>query len=389
MPQNILPENPADEFDFRTRSNGGDWLEIIDSTKPGGAAILTHDKSEDTIEILIPANKVRSACRQILGYAYADTGPPWRLHRPSVPIAHAGLPWLWANGFAAEFLTPKANLSKPHPDFPGFFVPEMDAIDWVGYGPQVIAKYRYAKVTIRYGLIDFGLYPDSDPYWNSTREEWRRFVGLDPDEGLAPKTEIVQAEGGADSTFYFAATDKFATPAAPTPGTTPFKGQVYVYKTTGKYKIVWRCVPEEYCCTGTYQLPFPKRIFDALGKVNTGAFLGSTQHGRDTLIFDDVRGKRYQLPLRTDSANGLYAWDWYMSFDYFNPSEPAVVKDSNGDTVSDANRRHGHQLRPDPNSLGWYYASRGTEATRGTMAGIPAVDSYDMNKIFLHVSDPT
>ena len=385
----IIPELPENELIF-----DNDWLELVDLTKPGGSTILSHDKSEDTIEVLISANKVRSLNRQVLGYATADTGSPYRLRRPETPICHPTLPWLWANAFAYELVQPKANTLKPHPDFPGFFVPQDDAIQYVGYGPRTTAKYRYAKCTIRYGEVDYPIYPETDLNWNNPAQypagqpEYMRFLGLSGDNALTPKAEIVSAEGAADSQNYFAETDN-------PPGLGPnlssaaaqFKGSVYVYKTTCAFTLVWKCVPESYCCVGPSQMPYPRRLLNGLGKVNNSAMFGSTEYPRDTLLFEGLRGKRYQLPVRTDTTTGLHAWDWYLTWNHFRPERPTTVVDKAGAVVTD--RADGHQLRPWLLSRFWYYATRGSTSTRGTYAGQAAVTRIEFADLFKSASDPS
>lgn len=393
----ILPELPSNEFnwlrDVVDNESTPGWTYVVGLESPSGAALLSHERSEDSVDIIVPQNKVRSAVRQILGYAQADTTAPWRLRRPEVPIHHGIYPWLWAMDCSVLPFTPKGNSQFPSTVFSGNNLGIQDSIAYIGYGPRHWPKYSLVKITIRFGQVWWSIIPDNDVNWDNSVPEWQRFVGMPDGNSLKPKAEIVTLDGTEDAQFVFAETDKTTPTGAISPVAGPagniFRGSIYVYKTSTSYTIVWKCVPEAYCCEGDFRLPKPTRMINALGRVNSGSIFGNDQHRAGTFLFDALSGKRYQLPVRTNSTGGYYAWDWFLTWTLFDPEQPAIVKNSAGTDIPEETRKRGHLLVPWRGTNSWYYASRGTDSTRGTYSGIGAVEEVDFDDIFLHVDDPT
>ena len=377
MPTIIIPEDPANEWD------DADWNELIDTMKPGGADAMSHERSEAVLEAIVPANKARAAARRLMGYSLADSGTPWRLRRYETPFCHPRWPWLWCSDVGIELAHPKGNTDKPHPDYAGKFLPQDDAVDWVGYGPDLVGKYMWAKLTARFTEVNCPILPDGDANWSDSQPEYNRFVGL---VEMAPRTEIVTAESAQDGgSFKFAETDDPTAAGSPTAGTTTFDGSVYVYKTEAAYTLVWKGVEESYCCAGNFIMPKPTRLLNALGKVNGTQFINS-DFPKQTLLFDGLRGKRYQFPVRTNSTTGLWAWDWYLSLVFADPTRPTAVKDSAGNPIASGTRARGHQLRPWRGSRKWYYATRGANA--GLYSGEPLLEETEFADIFKHVLAP-
>lgn len=394
----VEPWPAGDEFDY------DDWAEVLAAGKPGGDAGFALEASQDSIVITLPANKVRAAIPHILGYSVADTAAPWLLRRPAVPAAHPRFPHLWADGVSVRLTNPVSNKSVAYDlteRYPGttrtdalYKAKEDAVVTGTGYGPDYRARYARAELTVRFSEVSYPILRNGDQSWDEgygPDSEWKRFFGF---HEFDPTLDLITAEGGTDeASFYFAETDD---PAAdgPTAGSagSAFNGSVYVRKQQSNFTFLWKNVAEDYTSVGGPLCPQPKRLLAALGCVNDDWFPQAEADGGfapGTLLFAGVKGKRYQQYLNTNEDFGIWAWDWYLTFAHFDPERPTAVKDSAGAAIAEATRKRGHLLFPWRQSRKWYYASAGTNVTRGTYSGRPALREVDFFNLFRHVKNTT
>ena len=84
----ILVEEPDAVFNAAT-----DIKELIGDEQPGGGDAFALEAGEATLVYLLDWKKARSFLRWCLGFSYADTTDPWKLHREN-PQLHPRFPWL-------------------------------------------------------------------------------------------------------------------------------------------------------------------------------------------------------------------------------------------------------------------------------------------------------
>ena len=382
----ILPEKPADRWSL------SDWQEMMAQNRPSGAGTFSSATSEDSLEILVKFNQVRSCLQQILGWAWADDAAPYLLHRESVPVQHPYFPWLWADAARVEPFNP---LGKTQTDLT-IKAKEL-GVAFPDYGPEYFTRYTLAKITIRFVNINWQQWLDSDPIWadNFVGEEWGRSFGL------ANKTttlDLITAEGGNDAaSLYFAEGNTSGAGTGPVtgPNGTPFGGTQFIRVNRTDYKMLWKCVPLNYFAGPTsftagdeasYLMPSATRMMKALGRVNSAPFPGANSpFVAGTLLLKAVEEVPYQQPVRTTTEFGLFASDFYLTFEHFDPTRDATaVTNPSGTTPV----KRGHYLFPYRPTGKWYYATAGTETTRGTYGGTAPIQSQDFHDLFRHVGNP-
>lgn len=392
MPVVIVPEDPADEWAL------DEWLEEMADAKPGGPAVMSPQQMAATEVIRVPANKARSAVRQILGYSIADNDS-FLLERPEVPLNHPWFRWLWADSCSVQFVNPLGNTDYEHPDSTvdnPLYQAKQASDAFVDYGPEYTGRYGTALITVQFRHYPWVVWADWDTSWEDfVGEEWRRMCVM---SGMKPKLDLIAAEGTDTGKLRFAERDAaFAAGGEnPTPGPagTIFDGAVYVRKSQTSYTVCWRCVEEQYL-TGAYPddvtdglvMPRFPRFERFLGTVNSAELFG---HPKNTLLFADYWTTRYPLPVRTNYDFGLIAHDVYMVFDAFDPPRPTGVKNSAGADILDANRKRGHLVFPfRPNSSKhWFAAAAGDGTTAGTYSGAFVLEELDHTELFRHADDP-
>ncbi len=393
VPITILPERPEDEWYL------SQWRELIAGEKPGGADAFSLQSSEATITIWMYGNQVRSALRQILGWAWADSKAPYQLHRESIALQHPRYTTLWANACSVSDRHPLAALQSD-----ATLKAKVAGAAWSGYGPAYYAQYGLAEVTVRFHPVWWRQYPDSDPTWQNLYlgKEWLRNFGP---VGKQLTLDVISAEGANDqSSLYFAEGNPDGGPTHGVgPGLgVPFGGTQYVRVPRTTFRLQWRTVPIAYTCgpvslaqadIASYLLPYPERLVRALGTVNQTNFPGSNSpHAPGTLMLVGVEEVPFQLPVRTDSEFGLLAADYTLIFEQFDPPrDPDCLQYKTGGVVTGVlPHKRGHLLFPyRPAGRYWYYASSGGEGTRGTVdGGNPAIESTEFHDIFRHRNDP-
>jgi hypothetical protein len=383
----ILPENPQDEWDL------GDWVEMMAQQKPGGAGGFSHQASEDTLVITLQGNQIRSALRQLLGWAWSDVAAPWRLHRPQVAVQHPRLPWLWA---AEASVQPHNPLGQLQAD--GTYKAKTAGVGFDGYAPGSHGCYARMDVAVKFRGVNWMQWKDDDPQWadNFAGKEWLRSVGV---MNKSVMLDLVSAEGANDeASFYFAEGVTGGAGAGPVTGDggTPFNGTQYVRAQRTTFRLVWKCVPLEYTCgemefneadIASFMMPYPERLIKALGRVNSAAFPGSASpYAAGTLLLTSVEEIPYQLPVRTNTEFGAWCADYVLTFEHFDPARDpnAVANYGSGGVVS---LKRGHYLFPyRPTGL-WYYATAGNQFNRGTYSGTAPLLSQDFHDLFRHRGD--
>lgn len=380
----IIPESPAAEF------NDSDWKELIEQAKPGGPDVASNQGCEATLVITVPMAKARAAQRRILGYSKADAGSPYRLRRPSLPWRHPRYPWLWSDAVSIAAHNPAGvtgNMTGSTVNNAPWVAPIEPTL-----APAKTASYTRADITVKFNRAPGDIMGDDDPFF-TPGQEWQRFVKL---EEMDPTLELIVAEGGADNTsFYFAETSTpapTATAGGPLTGEVEgarFPGGVVERRQTTKYTLCWRGVSLGYISDTDLPFLHPAKILAGMGKVNSVPFIGSAGRKKDTLLFDSLKLRLYEAPVRTSEVTGLWQCDLYLGFNEFDPDRGTIVQATGVDPVSPGSRRYGWQLMPWRRG-GWFLATRAQTVGggAGTYSGRPAFDTYDMHKIFSHVLAP-
>lgn len=386
MPTVVIPEPPANRWDY------ADWLEKMASERPSGAGEFTNTASEDTLDILVPFTQVRSCLQQILGWAWADDVAPFRLHREACSIQHPYFPQLWA---VAARVLPWNPFGQIQPDLT--VKPKAEGVAFDGYGPTHAGVYSRATVTVRFQNINWQQWRDDDPVWadNFAGEEWGRSFGL---VNKTVSLDLITAEGASDeAALFFAEGNTGGAGTGPTtgPSGTAFNGSQFIRVSKTDYKMLWRQVPLNYFAGETsftagdeasFLMPSAKRLVKGLGRLNSAPFPGANSpFVAGTLLFKGVEEIPYQQPLRTTTEFGLFASDFLLTFEHFDPTRDSTAVTN---PPSSTPLKRGHLLFPFRPTGKWYYASSGTTVTKGTYGGNDALQSMDLHDLFRHADDP-
>lgn len=337
-------EAAADRFNYST-----DWLEVIADTGGGGAS-LSWDAQENTRQGYIPWNMQRSAARHFLGFAYADTAAPWRLHRET-PQWDPQFPWLYAHSISFSPLVPLSNVANVN--LAPFARSVFDAANRE-------SQYSWTLATVKYRSFRHRFLNDIDV--PTAAEEYKRNC-MFTSQG---RIEILSADGISQL--------KFAETAAggPTVGTA-FPAPIGVLLPKLGIAAEWTGVPTDYLSTNSF-IFIPTKILNCLGKVNSSAFLG---FDAGTLLMQPFEYTEFTWPVASDTANQnayelLRGVNLRLNFDYFNPTLGA-----------------GTPLFKGHNTFPWRGDGKFYAATRdGTAGGTRLIESTDFNKIWEHVSAP-
>lgn len=381
-----LPELPADVWSL------SDWLEKIALEKPGGSGAHSLQSSDENIVTQIYANKVRSALAGLLGWAWADDGPPYLLHRENVAVQHPTMPWLWVDGVA---VTPHIPLGQTQPTGP--VRPKTPGVGYTGYAPTDTTRYTLCDLHVRFRGVQWRMWPDWDPIWQLryVGKEWMRSFG---NTTKSTALDLLSAEGAGDDASLYFADDSSAYGINSGPNGTAFNGTQYVRQQKTTFKMVWKNVPLNYTCgeikfneddISSFLMPYPERLIQAIGYVNSVPFPGiNSPYVGGTLLLTQVEEIPYQQPVRTDSEFGLMAADYVLTFEHFDPPrDPNAVP--NYGTLGSSSRvvARGHNLVASRTSRYWYLVTAGTTTTRGTYDGRRLLPSYDFHSLFRHRSN--
>lgn len=344
------PELPADEFSW-----ADDWKEAVDNTAPGAAVDMTAGQQEATLTGYVPFAKERDALKKILGYSYADTASPWKLHRVP-PQRHPRYPQLVAYAASGVGMQPVAAADGNG----NTWAKTASPFDPTNY----YANYAKSLLTVRFK--SFGrtrFLPDDDP--TVVLYEQYRYTTVLP----TPAIKTLQRQGG--SILKFAE----GTPASAGPGSTPITFQADLPELVPEANLIvrWYGVPHEFVSSDASFL-FPTKILNLLGCVNSSAFY-STSFATGTCLLMSATFADTLFPVVTTDPNDP-ATGYDIEFGVlYNPR-----------TSSAGTSKAGHQLFP------WWAqgeASGGPYWANATRAdGKAYLKEANLNTVFTHAQAP-
>jgi hypothetical protein len=348
--------NPYTELVENTFVYETDWLEAVDVTAPSSVN-LSHDAQEATAVGYVPWNTQRSAARHFLGFSYADSAAPYRLHREP-PAAHPVYPWLYAETVSfTPFLPKSAGDDHPlgSPQVRGEF--DEDA---------KVAYYETAVCTVRYRNFRCRFFDDADI--STAADEWMRWAYLD----LEPKVEALQVTGGLSQL-------KFAEGGGanqPTPAATVFGAPLAAMLSKTGFSLVWLDVPWEYLSDNSLIFR-PTKILSRVGTVNSTPLIGDL-FDAGTMLLQPPQFAEKRYPVASDNnPEPLRSVTVRLNWEFFDPEKGVA-----------ASEYRGHNLMPwsgdgtTPGDGKFYLATRD-----GLTTGRQLVRSTDHNEVFKHVFD--
>ena len=341
----IYPEpDPKDEF------TAADWVEAVAGSRPGGPDLFTDQSGSATIVVHVPARKVRSMRKFVIGHSRAYAGAPYKLFR-SNPPRHPLYPEMRACKMAVARLSP----GEQPTDAGGVPVP--------GANPQLIktsddpaaevtryAAYEKAEVTIAFDLFPYEHLSDDDPAWQA-KEYLRNTTIFDQTEA---RLEVIMAE----TTSFLEFTEGWA--GGPTVGQA-FGGTIGEYQVRADLTVVWHAVAHNF----VFDRHKPTKLLDGIGCVNHAEFL---EFPAGVLLLGAPRIRRYRVPLWAQEPIILY--DIALPYQFFDP--PQGPTNPTG---------RGHNTFPYSRS-GKY----GSAKRRGT-ASTPYLPKANFENVFTHVLD--
>lgn len=360
----VYTETVADTFSYAT-----DWKEATDDTAPSNSN-LSNDSQEATLVGYVPWNKQRSAARHFLGFTYADSASPYRLHREA-PAKHPIFPWLYCESVSFTPFIPLSNEDHDtgSPVIQSIFDDELK----VAYYDQAICTVRYRNFRCRF-------LTDEDVI--AAQDEWKRWAYLD----LEPKIEALQVTGGLSQLTF--AEGGGANQPKPGPAAT---GSVFgapmatLLAKTG-FSLVWLNVPFDYLSDNSLIFR-PAKILARVGTVNSEPLLNG-MFDAGTMLLQPPRFVEKRYPVAAETAEEpLRSVDVLLNWEFFDPERGATG--TSGATTIDPNETRGHNLMPwsgDGTLKGdgkFYLATRGGATTDTKI--IPATDH---RKVFEHVFAP-
>lgn len=338
-----VDEAPADVFDPAV-----DWEELAEGlTQAGGGATFSRGSGEGALVGTIPANKKRSAVKNILGAAWYDTAAPWKLHR-TVPWRHPDFPWLNAETVSFVDFNPLGNPAASNNKAKiAAAVPNEDL--------RYRLRYSRSVTTVRFKPYNFPFATDAQmgslPEYNRNTEVFSE---------VTPALELLLADTqpflkfleGVDETGATLVGRSFPSPVAERLEKTDL--------VIGWYQVPYGYVANPYV---------PTKIARAIGSVNSeDNWLGFFKKG--TLLLEGVRVKRDRQPIWT-STNIPFAFDLYFCFKFTDPPPSA------GSPVF-----RGWNLFPWARSGGWWSAARNGDSSK------PFVPFASFDAMFTHVLAP-
>jgi hypothetical protein len=349
-----LPPTVEHEYDIEN------WDAVVAQRDPAGPQVFTENQQSAALiaHLHSPLEK-HSFLRQVRGYAYADSGSPWRLRRVN-PIRHPEYPHLVANrvAFVDSGLAgnPENEKQQPYRESPE----ESLLVRKHGY-------YCTSLATVDFAAVPYPIVEDDDfnEFWYVY--EYQRNV--DFQHQYTAETNIISAETGRSMAFVEGPPDT-------TPKTTfPSELPEYIQKATLQWK--WYNVPHEYIFD---QFDYPKKLVEGLGRVNAEDFGG---WDRMTLLYNSFQLEKFLYPWLWDDGAKLPAYGYNVTFvmSHFDPLSG----------VENPFYR-GHNLlpwvkAPAINGSIWFSARRPNR--NGDLGvGGPLIPTYDFDKLFEHVRQP-
>lgn len=335
------------EFDYDT-----EWKELLD---PAAEDNISNSAMEAVLVGTVPWGRQRAAARFFLGYSYADTAAPWRLHREP-PAAHPRWPNLYAHGISFRGWSPKSNSVNANGE--PFEESEFDDGQWTSHFELAVTTVRFRS----FGRTRF--LPDDHEAITTPGDEYKRYTSFT----TAPSIEALSSDGASQLTF--------AEGVIPLLGPTgkAFPAPITTLLSKTRYVLQWLHLPHEFLSTDP-EILVPTRILNCVGKVNSTGFLGFRA---GELLMEPPTFEPVLFPVcAEDSFELITGWNAAIPLQYFSP-EKGVANDPPGTSPY-----YGHNLMP------WRIDGKFYHATRdGTAAGRTLLPSADFNDIWKHVSAP-
>lgn len=337
-----------------------DWDETFEQDQPGAGGTYARDDAAETLVGWIPWEKRYAARKALVGYAWADTSSPWKLHRVN-PLQHPDEP----------------QLRCVTADFAGYniaarLIPDSDPPEYAAWDAPAVSgtfarrmKYAYARTTLKYRPHPYPFFSDTYMDTYSLAEYYRNCSIFDQTE---PQLQVLAAQS---EPFL-----KWADAPA-SPDTTPSQnsviglegGELSILLSQSQLWLAWFHVPMDFIAA-----PYlPSKIMQCMGKLNDRTWLGVFPKG--TLRMDAPRiTRRVQSHIRTTGAIP-FVCDVLFPFSFFDPV-PAPVSNNSG-----VPKWRGWNLLPWARTGKFYSAVRTGDSNRG----LYEYANYDA--MFTHVGD--
>lgn len=357
----VAPTDIWDPLANQTPAGGGDWVEEASPREPGGGEMWARDDASVTLVGHIPYKKAYDARRKILGYAYADTGSPWALHRVN-PLPHPRERHLSAVTCDIIGINPWAVAQPDASTAAGYPAPYLDPAPAAGtiLLPR-ISTYSRALCTIKFKPHPYPFVTDATMVSNGWNESYRNCAIFD---SIDPVLEVLLTQSDPFLVWADAASS-----GAPAVGQT-INAQLPEYIQKATYVAIWYHVPYEFVISSSTGFQ-PTKLMDGVGHVNSATWNGFPA---GTIRFEAPRfRKAVQAVIRTDPTVYYvpYVYDIVLPFTWVDPT-PAPILGGGSPTY------RGWNMLPFSNTGKWYAAKRQTN-------GDPYFPTYDFNKLFQHV----
>lgn len=351
---------PSDQI-WDPLANPGDWEELAAEGGPEPGGSWSRDDCSIALVGDIPYKKRYDARRKMVGYAYADTGSPWALHRVN-PIPHPDERMLRCVSADVAGYNPIGEVQPSGSTRAGYPAPYLDPPPPAGtiLFPR-IATYTRARCTLQFRPHPYPFYTDAEMVANGWPEVFRNTAFF---ESCDPMLDVVTVNNGQPFLEWG---------EGPEVGRPLDTGKPeYIQRAT--FVAVWYQVPQEFIIsTGGY---YPAKIMAGVGKVNQGTWYGFPQ---GTLRLEAPRfRKATQAVIRTRPDLGYsappFCYDVMLPFSWVDPTPElggsAVFRGWNLSILS---------------NTGKFYSVRRVGVTSPVTPYFPF---YDFNKLFEHVDKP-
>ncbi len=349
---------PIDEEDPFTEA---EWLEAIQQAAPSDT--FSNDNAESVIPVYIEdatESRLRSALTFVLGYAVADSGTPYKLHRVN-PVEHP----IWGYQMRASSVSfTRFNIVANPENTSGNEPHKTSQITGAEGLIKRYATYGQCWMNVRFSQRPYFLYEDDDPDFIALGSELHRYV----ERTEEPSLEVLMSDSGGVMFWAETGTD------GPTIGNA-FPGQIGELIQKKTINLLWREVPIWFTHDADGN---PSKIESCVGRVNSVDFLG---YAPGTLLFQPPKFDKRMYPYFSDDGRAFYH-NILIQFSHFDPTPGASSP-----------LARGHQLMPwrggsseagtFGSGPGWYTATRGNSTSEKLY-----LREADFFEAFEHVRQP-
>lgn len=339
-----------------------DWEEVAAEGGPEAGSSWARDDCSVTLTGDIPWAKRYDARRKMLGYAWADPGSPWALHRVN-PIPHPDERALRCVSLDLAGYNPEG-VEQPGGSFrAGYPAPYLTPAPPAGTTllPR-IATYTRARCTLKFRALPYPHYEDATMVANGWPEVFRNTAFFD---SCDPLLDILVTTG---EPFLVWAEGEAGGPEAgqPIPSQTP------EYIQRANFVAVWYSVPSEFIiAAGSY---LPAKIMAGVGKVNSADWYGFPA---GTLRLEAPRFRKATMAVIRTRPDLNYSappfmYDVMLPFSWVDPT-PALVSPV----------FRGWNVFPF-STTGKFYSVK-----RRDTSGVPYFAGYNFDNLFRHVGATT